>query len=134
MNSLCIHCLGERPHANYCPSCGRHLGVANPDAPALTDLGSFEARVSAFLPRLSEMHAWLSGCHRDAAKSRDAPALDLVQKRLPFLLRVERRPEVTRAEDAGRPRRRRGIVACSRETGGVCARRADVAGPIPLHQ
>lgn len=45
------------------------------------------------LPRLSEMHAWLSECHRHAAKSRDTGALDLVQKRLLFLIRVERRLE-----------------------------------------
>ena len=59
----------------------------------LAELRAFEVEVAGLLPRWKELHAWLDRCRREAVSSRHAAALELTEKRLVFLVRVERRLE-----------------------------------------
>lgn len=95
MNSICLRCVDEieRPHAAYCPNCGRNLARLRSHSPSTIELRTTEAEVSSVLSRLREMRSWLVCCQREAVRLGDAAAVELVSRRLVFLLKVERRLE-----------------------------------------
>lgn len=85
---LCSRCLDliDVTDANFCSRCGRNLASIRTktlDAAELHEL----------LPRLAEIRRWLYQCRDEARTVGHAAAVDLVEKRLAFLARIEQRLE-----------------------------------------
>jgi uncharacterized protein YkuJ len=90
MNDLCIRCLLDDANGAYCPNCGRALMVRK-HVPSVAELQTFESQVIALLPRLRQMHAALEVCRQRAVERRCVAAIQYIEKRQMFLLRVEQR-------------------------------------------
>ncbi len=92
---LCSRCLAiiDMADANFCPRCGNSLKSLRTYTPTFDEFQAFESRVAELLPRLTKMHDWLNQCRDEATVSGSTAALDLSQKRLLLLERVERRLE-----------------------------------------
>jgi hypothetical protein len=92
---ICERCLDliDAADASFCPRCGRNLAAIRTHVPTVEELRTLESQIVEALPRLRELRSCFEAHRREAVARGHQPALDLAERRLAFLTRVERRLE-----------------------------------------
>ena len=90
---ICSRCLDliDVTSANFCSRCGRNLVAIRSKTLEPAELHELEARLGELLSRLAEIRRWLDQCHREARQHEHAAEIDLVEKRLVLVTRLEQR-------------------------------------------